>query len=354
VSTAPPPRRRPDRLGTALQRAWSGRGLLSTLLLPLSWLYGLVAGVRRHLYRRGWLASARLPVPVLVIGNLVAGGAGKTPTVIAVAALLRARGYTPGIVSRGYGGRVHGTHAVRPDDSAAVVGDEPLLLRRRTRVPVVVGRDRVAAGLALLQAHPETDVVVSDDGLQHLALQRDAEVIVFDERGGGNGRLLPAGPLREPVPRRLRERQVALYNADAPSTALPGYLARRKLAGVVPLQAWWRGDPPRLADLESLRGRPVFAAAGLARPARFFSMLREHGIDAEECSLGDHHAFETLPWPAGTRDVIVTEKDAVKLPPSRGIEARVWVAALDLEPEPGFAAALLSLLPPPRRASSDP
>ena len=331
-----------------LQRAWAGKGTLSTLLLPLSWIFGIVTGVRRFLYARGWLASSQLSVPVLVVGNLVAGGAGKTPTVIALAALLRASGYTPGIVSRGYGRRGDTVRIVEAGADASEVGDEPLLLRRRTGVPVVVGRDRAAAGRFLLQAHADVDLIVSDDGLQHLALSRDAEVIVFDERGGGNGRLLPAGPLRQHVPTRLLQGQVVLYNADAPSTALPGHLARRRLAGAVGLEAWWRGDAPSLAALASLRGRPVLAVAGLARPQRFFTMLREFGIDAEGYGLADHHDFTTLPWPEGTTDVIVTEKDAVKLRPSRAISARVWVAALDFWLEPAFEAALLSLLPPPR------
>jgi tetraacyldisaccharide 4'-kinase len=289
---------------------------------------------------------------VLVVGNLIVGGAGKTPAVIAVVALLRARGYTPGIVSRGYGRSGDAVRIVETDADASVVGDEPLLLRRRTGVPVVVGRHRAAAGLALLQAHPDVDVIVSDDGLQHLALQRDAEVIVFDERGGGNGRLLPAGPLREPVPARLGQRQVVLYNADAPSTALAGHLAQRRLAGAVTLDGWWRGDPPSLALLQSLRGRPLLAVAGLARPQRFFAMLRESGINAEERGLDDHHDFATLPWPAGTADVIVTEKDAVKLRPNRAIEAHVWVAALDFSLAPAFEADVLSSLPPPRSTTS--
>ncbi len=341
-----------ERLGRSLQRAWEVEGTLSTLLLPLSWLFAAVAGARRLLYARGWLASSRLPVPVLVTGNLIVGGAGKTPTVIALVALLRARGYTPGIVSRGYGRRGDHVCGVEVDAAASTVGDEPLLLRRRTGAPVFVGRDRSAAGRALLKACPEVDIVVSDDGLQHRALQREAEVIVFDERGGGNGRLLPAGPLREPVPTRLRQGQVVLYNADAPSTALPGHLARSRLAGAVLLEAWWRGDSPNRAALESLRGRRIVAAAGLARPQRFFAMLRAAGIDADEHDLGDHHDFATLPWPAGTADVIVTEKDAVKLDPSRALGARVWVAALDFSVEPAFEAALLSFLPPPRSTTS--
>jgi tetraacyldisaccharide 4'-kinase len=176
-------------------------------------------------------------------------------------------------------------------------------------------------------------------------------VIVFDERGGGNGRLLPAGPLRQPVPRRPGSRQIVLYNAGAPSTRLPGSLARRRLAGAVALEEWWRGEPPSPGVLESLRGRRVLAVAGLARPERFFAMLREIGIDAEEQALADHHDFATLPWPPGSA-VILTEKDAVKLPPARARGSRVWVAALDFEPEPAFGEALLALLPPPRPTAS--
>ncbi len=348
MNTTPTPTRPRERLGSALQQAWSERALVSTLLLPLAWIFEAVTALRRRLYARGWLASSRLPVPVVVIGNFVAGGAGKTPTVMAVVGLLRSCGYSPGVVSRGYGRNEDAVKVVEADADARAVGDEPLLLRRRSGVPVVVGRDRVAAARALLNAHPGIDVIVSDDGLQHLALQREVDVIVFDERGAGNGRLLPAGPLRERVPARLGDRQLVLYNADAPSTPLAGHLARRKLAGAVSLRGWWQGEASSLAVLQSLRGCAVLAVAGVARPQRFFAMLRESGIAAEERALGDHHDFAALPWSSDTSDVIVTEKDAVKLPPSRPIRARVWVAALDFEPAPSFASALLSRLPPPR------
>jgi tetraacyldisaccharide 4'-kinase len=348
-AATPSPRGGLDR---ALQEAWDGRGLASTLLLPLAWVFGTVAATRRQLYRSHALSTRRLPVPVVVVGNLLAGGAGKTPTVIAVAALLRSRGYAPGIVSRGYGRRDDRVRIVGRESSSAEVGDEPLLLRRRTGVPVAVGADRAAAADALLRAHPDIDVLVGDDGLQHLRLERDAEVLVFDERGAGNGRLLPAGPLREPVPRRLRPRQVVLYNADRPSTPLPGHTARRSLAGVVRLERWWAGERPSPDALDALRDRNVWAAAGMARPQRFFAMLREHGLSVTELALADHHDFRVLPWPAEATDVVVTEKDAVKLtglPPS---QTRIWVAALDFRPDPGFDAALLALLPGPRAKPS--
>ena len=350
-----------DRWVGRWQRVWSARGAASNALLPLAWLFGGATAARRWLHRRGFMATHELPVPVVVVGNLLVGGAGKTPAVIAVSALLRTQGWTPGIVSRGYGReREDEVIEVAATSDVRRSGDEPLLLARRTGAPVVVGRDRVAAGHALLQAHAEVDVIVSDDGLQHLGLGRDIEVLVFDERGPSNGRLLPAGPLREPMPDAAtpagaaRAACIVLYNATAPTTPLPGYTSRRSLAGITSLAGWWRGDTPSTAALEALRPRSVVAAAGLARPDRFFALLRDAGLTFSELALADHYDFAALPWPTGTGDVIVTEKDAVKLAPDRRIGARVWVAALDFEPEAGFAGALLRLLPRPATSPIDP
>ncbi|MGZ5156420.1 MAG: tetraacyldisaccharide 4'-kinase [Caldimonas sp.] len=334
------------RLSARLQRIWARRGAASDALLPLAWAFGAVSAVRRSLFRRSVFAIHHLPVPVIVVGNLVAGGAGKTPAVIALADLLRRHGRTPGIVSRGYGREDDAIRAVAAGADPRLVGDEPLLLARRTGAPVVVGADRVGAGHALLQAHPEVDVIVSDDGLQHLALGRDVEILLIDERGAGNGRLLPAGPLREPLPGVAKAGCLVLYNAAAPTTPLAGFVGRRSLSGAVALDAWRQGAPATLDALEALRGRNVVAAAGLARPERFFAMLREHGLIVAELPLPDHHDFRTLPWPIGASDVVITEKDAVKIGPERRTGARVWVAALDFEPEPAFEAALLALLPP--------
>ncbi|HEX4235915.1 MAG TPA: tetraacyldisaccharide 4'-kinase [Caldimonas sp.] len=336
-----------ERLATALQRSWQEDGVASTLLLPAAWAFEAAAGLRRKLFERGIRTSAKLPVPVVVVGNVVVGGAGKTPTVIAVVSLLVRHGYMPGIVSRGYGRDGEDIVVVDADASADRVGDEPLLLRRRTGVPIAVGADRVAAGHALLRAHPEVDVVVSDDGLQHLALERDVEILVFDERGAGNGRLLPAGPLRERPPHALAAHRLVVYNADAATTPLPGHVARRDLAGVTPLADWWAGALPDRTSLAALRGRAIVAAAGIARPGRFFALLRSHGLEVVELPLGDHADFQSLPWPIGTSEVVVTEKDAVKLAPARPLGARVWVAPLDFALDPAFDAALLALLPPP-------
>jgi len=346
MASGPAPEGTRRHARASVQQLWAGRGTASTALLPLSWAFRGIVGLRRRLFRQGVLASHSLPVPVIVVGNLLVGGAGKTPTVIALVALLRRHGRTPGIVSRGYGREESTVREVGAGSEAREVGDEPLLLSRRAGVPVFVGSDRVAAGHALLQAHPSVDVIVSDDGLQHLALGRDIEVLVFDDRGTGNDRLLPAGPLREPLPRQLQANQIVLYSAGAASTPLPGFLGRRTLAGVASLADWWRGEPPSPAALEALRGRTVVAAAGLARPAGFFAMLREHGLEVVELPLPDHHDFRALPWPVTTGDVVLSEKDAVKIDPARRIGSRIWVATLDFEPEPAFDQALLALLPP--------
>lgn len=335
------------RLAATLQRSWLGRRSLAWALWPLSRLYGLIVRCRTLAYRLGLLRSVRLPVPVIVVGNLIAGGAGKTPTVLSLVERLRALGHRPGIVSRGHGRRGDAVLEVEPATDASHAGDEPLLLRRRAGVPVFVGRDRVAAGAALLRWHADVTILVADDGLQHHRLARDAQVIVFDERGAGNGWLLPAGPLREPMSDGVPPRSVVLYNAPRPTTTWPGYVARRRLGGIVELADWHAGRADRAVPVETLRSLELVAVAGIAQPDRFFALLRDAGLRFSPLPLEDHAAFDLLPWPASTRDVIVTEKDAVKIAPPRIGATRVWVATLDFEPEAAFDAALARLLPPP-------
>jgi tetraacyldisaccharide 4'-kinase len=330
-----------------LQQAWLRRGVTAWLLRPLSWLYRAVLAVRHAGYRSGLLRTHRLPVPVLVVGNLIVGGAGKTPTTMALVEVLRAHGHRPGLLSRGYGRSSGVPQLVTRDTPACDAGDEPLLMHLRTGAPTAVGADRAAAGRLLLLQHPELTVLVCDDGLQHWRLARDAQVIVFDERGGGNGWLLPAGPLREPVPEAVPPRSLVIYNASHASTALPGHLADRRLRGLVPLADWWAGFPATAEAFTALQGRPVVAAAGMARPQRYFEMLRAQGLRVDELPLSDHHAFDTLPWPATTGDVVVTEKDAVKLRPERMGATRVWVATLDFEIDAAIARQLLPWLTPP-------
>ena len=322
---------------------------LASVLRPVAALYGALARLHR------WAARPQaLGVPVLVVGNLIVGGAGKTPTTIAVVRLLRALGWSPGVVSRGHGRRGHGMVDVQRGSRAHDCGDEPLLIHLRTGVPVAVHRNRVAAGRALRVAHPEINIIVADDGLQHHRLARALQIMVFDERGVGNGLLLPAGPLRELLPRTRPVNTLVLYNAGQVTTPLPGWMATRRLPGVLPLTAWWEGQTPRSDSWSALQGRPLLAAAGMAAPERFFAMLRNKGLTLEATlALPDHHPFDDLPWPADTRDVVVTEKDAVKLTPDRvahGPQAtRIWVVPLDLEPEMPFAAALKRHFPHPPR-----
>lgn len=329
---------------------WQSEGPLQWALRPVSWLYGALAATRRGLFAAGLLQTHRLDVPAIVVGNRIAGGAGKTPTLMALLGRLSAAGYRPGVVSRGHGRRQDACMQVHDGLGAQDVGDEPLLIHRRTGMPVWVGRDRVAAARALRAAHPQVDLLVCDDGLQHLRLGRDVEVIVFDERGAGNGALLPAGPLREPLDVPARgSAMIVLYNAPAPSTPLPGYLAQRRLQGAVTLADWWAGRPATAEALAALRSRPVLAAAGLAWPGRFFDALRGAQLNVQELALPDHFDHATLTWPPDTRDVLVTEKDAVKLDPARLARERpattVWVVPLVFEPEPAFFDAVLQALP---------
>ncbi len=339
-----------------LVEAWRRRGPIAVALWPLAVVFALVAGLRRVTYRLGLRTPVRLPVPVVVVGNLIVGGAGKTPTVIAVVSLLRRAGFVPGIVSRGWGRADDRTiAAVEPGASASAVGDEPLLLRRRTGAPVVVGRDRVGAARELLRRHSDVDVLVSDDGLQHLRLARDAQVLVFDERGAGNGWMLPAGPLRQRLPASVPPRTVVLYNAATPSTPLAGHLARRCLGAIVGLADWQSERRERQVPIDDLRGRRLLAAAGIAQPQRFFGMLAAAGLSFDVLPLADHQQYATLPWPATTREVVTTEKDAVKLDAAAVGATTVWVVALDFSTPETFDAALLDLLrssPVARRAKT--
>ena len=331
------------RAATALQTHWWRARPTPTAqaLRPLSWVYSGLAALHR-----ARMAEPSAPVPVIIVGNLVVGGAGKTPTVIALVQALQAAGRSPGVLSRGYGRQGNVVIEVRQGLDAAAVGDEPLLIHRRTGVPVWVGADRVAAARALCAAHPGVDVLVSDDGLQHLPLARLAELVVFDDRGAGNGLVLPAGPLRQPLTARLRPEVFVLYTGTRASTPLPGALAARALGRAWPLAAWWQGEGSAARPIDELRGRTVLAAAGLAAPEKFFAMLEAAGLTLQRLPLPDHASFDALPWPAGgAQDVLVTEKDAVKLQPGRPGTERVWVVPLDFALPAELLRALIARLP---------
>lgn len=313
-------------MAQALQRAWLRRGALAWLLWPFSLLYGALASLHRAAWRGGLLKSTRMGVPVIVVGNVVAGGAGKTPVVMALVEHLRGRGIAAGVVSRGYGRASTDCREVKPASVAAEVGDEPLLLARNCAVPVFVAPMRADAARALLAAYPATQVIVCDDGLQHHALQRDIEICVFDERGIGNGWLLPAGLLREPWPR-----TVDLVLRAGASAGIGGFKVRRRLAAFAR-----RADGAR-RELAALKGRPLVAVAGIATPQAFFAMLRREGFQlARELALPDHHDFAADPAPdAG--ELVCTEKDAVKL---WRLRPDAWAVPLEVEIEAGFWDAL--------------
>ncbi|WP_439115289.1 tetraacyldisaccharide 4'-kinase [Hydrogenophaga sp.] len=327
------------------------RSLNAWLLRPVSWVYGALMALRNRFYAWGLLASHRLPVPVIVVGNVVVGGAGKTPTVIALAQHLLAQGWHPGVVSRGYGRQSDEVLEVTAATPTSESGDEPALIHRATGVPVFVARQRAAAASALLAAHPHVNLLLCDDGLQHLALQRDIAIAVFDERGIGNGWLLPAGLLREPWPPSsgaafqpnlvLRQhREGATPPNIAPAPGIPVFTAIRRLAH----HAVELGGQ-RIA-LEQLQGQAITAVAGIARPAVFFDMLRARGLTlAHEVALPDHAApaaYAAL-CKSSTTAVVCTEKDAVKCFGQACGEGGVahpglWAVPLELVPEPAFFA----------------
>ncbi|QOY95770.1 tetraacyldisaccharide 4'-kinase [Massilia sp. UMI-21] len=329
-------------LESTLTRAWLRRGLLAVALLPLALLFRLLAAVRALLYRLGLKNSTRLPVPVIVVGNIFIGGTGKTPLTIWLAQCLRAAGMRPGVISRGHGGAGSAPRAVGPRSSPAEVGDEPLLIAARADCPVVVGRDRAQAGRALLAAHPEVDVLIADDGLQHYALARDIEIVLFDGRGVGNGWLLPAGPLREPPSRR---RDFTVINAPE----ITPQLARA--VGGQPFRMRLEGDfaeplmrPEACLPLGRLQGRRIVAAAGIGNPGRFFAMLRAAGLRFDELPLPDHHDFLDRPFDAVDADVIlITEKDAVKCRQLDNLkdDPRLWVVPVTARIDPALAEQIV-------------
>jgi tetraacyldisaccharide 4'-kinase len=294
---------------------WYSDRARPSLLQPLSWLYGLIAGLRRWLYAHGWLQAGSAGKPVIVVGNLTVGGTGKTPLVAWLAQQLALSGLKVGIVSRGYGGSSRAPQLVHGDSSWRDVGDEPLLLRRLTGCDTMVARDRLAGARELVALG--VDVVIADDGLQHLRLARECEIVVIDgARGFGNGRLLPAGPLREPASR-LRHASMVVVNGVPQHASL---LAGRDKLGPDVLQMSLYGDEAVRLDglavaqpLEHFRAQRVHAVAGIGNPGRFFRDLRTRGLDVIEHPFADHHPFVAadLTFPDDF-PVLMTEKDAVR------------------------------------------
>ncbi|WP_343731178.1 tetraacyldisaccharide 4'-kinase [Duganella sp.] len=319
-------------LASTLTRNWLRRGPLACALWPVSLVFRALSALRAALFRAGVLKSSRLPVPVVVVGNIYIGGTGKTPLTIWLVQALQAAGMTPGVISRGFGSAEQGAREVSAASTPAQVGDEPLLIRQRTGAPVMVGRDRAATGRALLAAHPQVDILLTDDGLQHYKLQRDVEIILFDGRAAGNGWLLPAGPLREPVSRR---RDFTVINAPQLTPALVaavgGAAVQMTLTGDVAEQLRDRTQRRPLAELARQQAGGalrIVAAAGIGNPARFFGMLNAAGLHITELPLPDHHDFQDRPFAGLEADLILmTEKDAVKCAQIEELsdDPRLWV-----------------------------
>ncbi len=293
------------------QRLWYRRDSPPLWLLPFSGLFALLSGLRRWMVGSGWLPSTRLAVPVIVVGNIVVGGAGKTPLTLALVETLQRRGWRPGIISRGYGATARGVREVHVGDDPTQAGDEPVLMAIRSGVSVWTGQDRGSAGLALLRAHPEVNVIISDDGLQHLKLARDVEIVVMDgQRLFGNGALLPAGPLRETRSRLDTVDAVVINGARRHDFTTRAPQFGMTLRG----QTWISlSDASRTVALDHFRGQTCHAVAGIGNPGRFFEYLETLGITVIPHVFPDHHVYvpEQLRFDPPA-PVLMTEKDGIK------------------------------------------
>jgi len=329
------------RLQSWLVKLWQRRGPVARLLFPAALVHGMWRRYDVWRFRAGLARQERVRVPVVVIGNLYVGGTGKTPVTIELVRALRARGWSPGVVSRGYGTGRALPRLVLTGGSAAEYGDEPLLIARATAVPVAVGADRAAAARLLLNLHPHIDVIVADDGLQHRRLARNVEIAVVHERGFGNGWLLPAGPLREP-PQRLDGVDAVVLHGTTPPVRIysPFFRLRTSVS-----RAYSLHDPARtiaLADLaaeQRAHGLRLIAAAGIGLPDRFYAMLREFGLQFATVALNDHYRYTKNPFAERRFDrALITEKDAVKCQANQAIanDARLYVVPLQAQLETGL------------------
>jgi len=319
-------------------RHWSSRGALAWLLWPASLAFGFVVFFRRLFYKLHLFKSEKAGIPVIVVGNLTVGGSGKTPVVLRIAELLRANKRQPGIVSRGYGGAAAAKGGEPREASIASdpaeVGDEPILLARRSGCPVWVAPERGVACRALREQHPECDVIVTDDGLQHYALARDIEICVVDGRGFGNGFLLPAGPLREPVSR-LSSVDAVIAHENA---SIKGYKMQLRGENLVRIT-----DAHDVRPAKSFAGEKVHAVAGIGDPKRFFLQLARFGLKVVPHPFPDHHPFVAADLEFGdAAPVVMTEKDAVKC--KRFAKANHWVFAVSASLDPAFERWLLEKL----------
>lgn len=322
-------------------RHWYRRGAIAWLLWPASLVFGLLVFFRRILFFLRILKSVHPGIPVIIVGNLTAGGSGKTPLVLWIAQLLGAKGWTPGIVSRGYKGKVESPRAATIASEPADIGDEPILLSRRSGCPVWVGADRIEAAAVLRRENPKVDVLVLDDGLQHYRLRRDLEICVVDGRGFGNGFLLPAGP--------LRERAGRLNRVDA--VVAHGFAREKSFAMTLEGAELHRMTDARdRKALAAFAGQKVHAVAGIGDPNRFFLHLARAGVKPVPHPFPDHHAFTPKDLDFGDEaPVLMTEKDAVKL--RHAARPNWWVLPVTAKLDPAFGDWLLGRLDGIRRRS---
>ncbi|MGR9099425.1 MAG: tetraacyldisaccharide 4'-kinase [Gammaproteobacteria bacterium] len=317
-----------------LESVWYGGNTTGFWLVPFGWIYTLIVGIRRKLYRDGVLKTHGMPVPVVVFGNISVGGTGKTPLIIWAAEFLKNAGFRPGVISRGYGGKSGSwPQLVGPDSDSARVGDEALVIYRQTGCPLAVGPDRAAAA-GMLVNKSGCNVILSDDGLQHYALARDFEIAVVDGvRRYGNGRCLPAGPLREPVAR-LNSVDMVICNGNPGQNEFAMRIAGDE---AVNLKTGER------KSLSHFQGVSCHALAGIGNPGRFFRLLEQARISFDARIFPDHHRFK-----AGDilynddRPVLMTEKDAVKC---AGFAApNCWYVPIKADPDRQFSDRFLELL----------
>ena len=308
---------------------------MAALLLPVSLLFYLLVITRRFAYRLGVFKSHRLPVPVVVVGNITVGGPGKTPLILHLAQQLHAAGVRPGIVSRGYGSSRADAREVLVDSTVSDAGDEALLVKRRSAVPVFVGHDRVAVARALLAVHPQCQIILCDDGLQHYALRRDVEIAVLDRRGLMNGWMLPAGPLREPVSR-LAEIDACVLNESSVSLRANIPMFRMRLAGK---SFHLLDDASRQCSAADFKDTRLHAFAGIGEPQRFFDHLTSLGLKFEPHFFADHYGYQKDDFRIDADAILTTEKDAVKCAGLTAIP--IWVLAVDAVVEPDIAKFVL-------------
>ncbi|MFW5431728.1 MAG: tetraacyldisaccharide 4'-kinase [Methylophilaceae bacterium] len=317
-------------------RAWHHKNAFYYLvLIPLSWIFSILASLRRCGYKIGLLKSHKLAVPVVIVGNINMGGSGKTPVVMWLADQLKKEGYHPGVISRGYGVKNGQPVSVQQASLAAEVGDEPLLIARRCDCPVWVGISRVEVGKALIKAHPECDVIISDDGLQHYRLQRNIEIVVVDQQTAAGQRLLPAGPLREPLSRLQTVDAIICHGEKTISGAFEMQLEGQTFYNL--------SNPASKVTLAHFKNKVVAALAGIGKPERFFDYLSGLGLNFKSLSFDDHHAFTAQDLnDIECEALIMTEKDAVKC--EAFAKSHHWVLPVEAKMDVGLLPLLLKKL----------